>query len=1008
MADTHTANTCGCCTGIDPKTPHRLDNPPGQPAIAYRLGRHGDFLASIQARLSSSDYPALAAFASREADDFTLALADALASSLDVLTFYAERIANEHYLRTASERLSVRELARLIGYRLAPGLAAGTHLAFTLQALPGEPAQRITIPVGTRVQSVPGQDEAAQTFETTAAIEARSTWNAIPVQQDEPWHPQHGDTELWLAGLDTGLAPGDAILIVGAEREADAGDEHWDVRIVSSVETERSAGRTHITWAEPLGSRVPPMDPAGRGVQVFALRQRTALFGHNAPDPNLLGNKDSNIDKLIELTEDKKLYRWRNFELDPGHLDLATDNPKIVAGSWIALVSNESWVGHPTLPGYVELYRAARVTQVTRNDFGLSASVTRIRPDGQENLTPKRFDLRKTLVLAQSEALTPAATPLRHPVYGDSLTLDQRLDDLQPGQALALSGPGQRIAVATGVEGVELTLDDGQKVALAEGDELFLLAPPERLTPIPHLVHFEPVLRPPLILPLPWNPPPGPVEITPLRPTTHSVTELRPGVTGPTTFVARTHASLPAAAPAAETVSQPQVYYLATTLAGKEFSDLVGDETTRLRLRLADRDGRHGTLEAQGDQIALAPSRDDDPLLWEIVFIAETADAIRSDRDHTQLTLRAPLQHVYARTGLRINANVAPASQGETVEEILGSGDASQPDLQFPLGQGPLTYVSAATPSGRTSTLELRVNDLLWQEVPSLYAAPADARVYATWQDDNARTTLQFGDGQEGARPPSGESNLRVKYRKGLGCAGNVAAGRLTTLLARPLGVSEVVNPVAASGGEDAETLDRARQNAPLTVLTLDRAVSVQDYADFARAFAGIDKAHALWIASGPGQGVFLTVAGVAGTVVSGTVRDHLHQALRDYGDALVPLQIRDYREARFHCGLALKVDAAHEQEAVWAAVREALRAALGFDQRQFGQGVSVDEVAAIAQGVAGVIAAHVLHLYRDGQPPSRQPRLFAALPMASPTTPPQPAELLTLADGPIELEVMS
>ena len=67
-------------------------------------------------------------------------LTDAWAAALDVLTFYQERIANESYLRTATERLSVLHLARLIGYELRPGVAASTSLAFTLDETAGSPA----------------------------------------------------------------------------------------------------------------------------------------------------------------------------------------------------------------------------------------------------------------------------------------------------------------------------------------------------------------------------------------------------------------------------------------------------------------------------------------------------------------------------------------------------------------------------------------------------------------------------------------------------------------------------------------------------------------------------------------------------------------------------------------------------------------------------------------------------------------------------------------------------
>ena len=225
MSDTD----CGCCAGLDVETPARIDNPPGQSAIAYRVGVHGQFKESLLARLSSAELPALAGLSARDDGDFTIALCDALATTLDVLAFYQERIANENYLRTATERRSILELARLIGYELAPGVAASTFLAFTLQEVPGSPALAagpVEIPVGAKVQSVPGPGEQPQTFETVAAVEARAEWNAIPVQTTFAWHPHFGDTQLWLEGWGR-LQPGDAILIVGQDRLDDTGSERW-------------------------------------------------------------------------------------------------------------------------------------------------------------------------------------------------------------------------------------------------------------------------------------------------------------------------------------------------------------------------------------------------------------------------------------------------------------------------------------------------------------------------------------------------------------------------------------------------------------------------------------------------------------------------------------------------------------------------------------------------------------------------------------------------------------
>ena len=121
-------DTCGCCEGIAAGTPLDVGNRMGLSAIAYRIGDYAQFKGSLLAGLSSSAYPALAGLRTRDADDYTLGLLDAVSCAADVLTFYQERIANESYLRTASERVSLQEMAKLIGYRLRPGVAAETWL----------------------------------------------------------------------------------------------------------------------------------------------------------------------------------------------------------------------------------------------------------------------------------------------------------------------------------------------------------------------------------------------------------------------------------------------------------------------------------------------------------------------------------------------------------------------------------------------------------------------------------------------------------------------------------------------------------------------------------------------------------------------------------------------------------------------------------------------------------------------------------------------------------------
>src|SRR5262249_12600336 len=156
----------------------------------------------------------------------------------------------------------------------------------------------------------------------------------------------------------------------------------------------------------------------------------------------------------------------------------------------------------------------------------------------------------------------------------------------------------------------------------------------------------------------------------------------------------------------------------------------------------------------------------------------------------------------------------------ETVQEVLGSGDASQANQSFTLKRPPLTYVSAPTPSGAQSTLTVRVDNLLWEEVPSLYGLGPKDEDYIVRLADDGTTTLTFGDGVTGMRLSTGPNNVMAMYRTGSGLDGNVDAGSLTLLQIRPLGIRSVTNPLAASGAADPQSLADARVHAPLAVLT--------------------------------------------------------------------------------------------------------------------------------------------------------------------------------------------
>ncbi|MFD0346184.1 hypothetical protein ACFQ0M_09130 [Kitasatospora aburaviensis] len=156
-----------------------------------------------------------------------------------------------------------------------------------------------------------------------------------------------------------------------------------------------------------------------------------------------------------------------------------------------------------------------------------------------------------------------------------------------------------------------------------------------------------------------------------------------------------------------------------------------------------------------------------------------------------------------------VHGNVVHATHGETRAEVLGSGDAAVPGQRFALRSGPLTHVSAPTPTGVASTLEVTVDAVRWPEQPRFLGLGPDDRGYVTETDERGATTVVFPDGTAGRRPPTGTENIRARYRTGIGAAGNTAAGRITLLATKPLGVRDVVNPLPATGGTDPR--DRTR-----------------------------------------------------------------------------------------------------------------------------------------------------------------------------------------------------
>jgi len=892
---------------VEPLTPLSTANRPGLPALSYRIGTHATFLETMKARLSSSEFPALAKLTSREADDPAIALLDAWATVGDVLTFYQERIANEGYLRTATERRSVLELARLVGYQPRPGVAASVYLAYTID--PGYKEETV-ISAGSRSQSVPGPGETAQSFETGEDLKARAQWNNLHPRMKQPQTPESirsGDgtrAHLYLKGISTNLKPNDPLLI-------DFGNGTREFHRVQEVVPDTVADHTRVIL-QTFSSDGPATE--------------TAVT--NETSGNLI--ESLTLPPSIPPANSRKLVRNLNDQFGGKKNDNETDEKE--AQLLKTLNTNEASYATAKVfaPSLKETLRSASANAQVTPENKITVYALRVKASlfGQNHPGTPIYDRGETGMITVRGYTPPSLKSLWIGVTSDNLeriAIEPQDEQLKPVDWAVIERPVLNANdLVTGrvysVHGVT----DAQAVSMSA---LGFSAKVSLLT-----------------VDKPWFAGLSKDEVEKLL---NSTSLLR----------------------------QTMVYTRAEKLDLSEepiIQPICGGTDDLIEL-----DGFYEGLEA-GRWVIVSGEREVNDTsgvrFSELSMLSTVAQSVRmhsaapggngkvptplpGDKPHTFIKLAEPLAYCFKRDSVKIYGNVVLATHGETRTETLGGGDGSKPLQQFALKQPPLTFIPAPNPSGVDSTLKIYVNEVQWHESNTLFGLQARDRRFVTQTDDEGKTAVIFGNGREGVRLPTGIENVRAVYRNGIGKGGNVKAEQISLLSTRPLGAKEVINPLIASGGADKETRDQARKHAPLAVMALDRLVSVQDYEDFTRVFAGIGKARAAGLSDGRRQIVHLTIAG-ADDIPIETHSDlyrNLTEALRRFGDPYQPFRI-ELRELKL---LVLSARARIHPDYLWEKVEPKIRAALldtfSFERREVGQDALLSEAFSAMQKVAGV-----------------------------------------------------
>jgi len=683
------------------------------------------------------------------------------------------------------------------------------------------------------------------------------------------------------------------------------------------------------------------VEPEHIDLRVYAVRAKAGLFASSFPGQSAFNTQTH----VVSFTPASIANTWGDLlakgtiALSVIALDAVYD--KVVADSWIAVSQPDfSAEADSSLDRRISYHRVTSVqTMALDTTTGYTAKVSVLtlatpwltapnnKPAEFRRLLGVPFLLRGTVVYAQAEPLALSDVPLDRDVAGDSIELDTLYNGLEPGKWIIVSGERTDIPGVSGVKASELAMI--ANVTQGAGKESCLAR-------LPAIIPFDSFFY--------------------VSDANADGDRLVVGV--PATDLQASLAQVPLPGEPNEQFCErvqlcPGVFADAYVPTAEERKGRFAAFATQL-VDPTSVDPTHPPVTFPGGVIPA--NRLDQVFAWRIRRLISGSETV-----HTTIQLANALSYTYDSAKVTLYANVVKATHGQTTGEVLGDGDAAQAFQTLALHQKPLTFVPAATPAGAGSTLEVRVNEIAWHETVALVAQEPTGRVYVTATDDDDRTTVMFGNGEHGARVPTGSSNIKATYRYGIGRGGNVKAWQISQLATHPLGLQGVVNPLPATGGADRDSLAQARRNAPLAVTALDRLVSVQDYADFARTYAGIGKASAVRLSDGRTQLVHLTVAGTGDDsddleIDPGSdLYQNLVIALQAFGDPFQPVQVCSCRVKLLVINAGVRLAPDYAFESVEPLIRAALLAGFSVEARDLGQPAFLSEAIAMMQAVPGV-----------------------------------------------------
>lgn len=191
--------------------------------------------------------------------------------------------------------------------------------------------------------------------------------------------------------------------------------------------------------------------------------------------------------------------------------------------------------------------------------------------------------------------------------------------------------------------------------------------------------------------------------------------------------------------------------------------------------------------------------------LMEDLVIPKGCNGLEQD-EHNQYLYKALVEH-----GSSVNSDIIGTSNGTAYQD-------------FTLSYSPV-IVDSIKIFIRT---EYDIEE--WEKVDNFIDSDVSSKQYMIEVTDNDHVKVMFGSGYSGMIPPIYDNGISANYRIGGGVIGNVSLESITEIPSKPAVIIDTMNVEQVQVGRDKETIEEAKIHAPLSLRTLWRAVTLEDY----------------------------------------------------------------------------------------------------------------------------------------------------------------------------------